>query len=56
MKVARERLIEMHISALRAICNSESSWINYDTPLSPALGSASGENSEENEIAINELP
>jgi len=55
MKVARERLIEMHGSAFKTIC-LQCKHVNftYDTPLSPALENNSPDKFEV--IPIDELP
>ena len=57
MKVARERLIEMHGSAFRTTC-LQCKHVNFthDTPLAPALKDVSADNFEEKEIPIDELP
>jgi NAD-dependent protein deacetylase sirtuin 5 len=57
MKVARERLIQMHGSAFRTIC-LQCKHVNftYDTPLAPALENLSANNYNEKVIPIDELP
>jgi len=56
MKVARERLIEMHGSAFRTTClQCKHVNLTYDTPLAPALNNLS-DNFEEKVIPVHELP
>ena len=57
MKVARERLIEMHGSAFRTTC-LQCKHVNftYDRPLAPALENVSADNCGEKVIPIGELP
>jgi NAD-dependent deacetylase sirtuin 5 len=57
MKVARERLIEMHGSAFRTTC-LQCKHVNftYDTPLAPALLNLTADDFGEKVIPVHELP